>query len=132
MRKDLRVGLGIGGVLLAVLVVAIIVRSHGKDKTRLAKVDPAAQPDTGEATGEPTPPPGDGTGTQPNPSPESLAGGAPGDGPAARSTTPSSPTRPAQPRRRRDRRHAAPPRPAAPPTTGRRSSTPATPARSAA
>ena len=58
MRKDLRVGLGIGGVLLAVLVVAIIVRSHGKDK-RIAKGDTAVQPETGDGTGEPTPP-GDG------------------------------------------------------------------------
>src|SRR5688572_9936084 len=30
MRKDLRIGLGIGGVLLAVLIVSLIVRSNNK------------------------------------------------------------------------------------------------------
>jgi len=56
MRKDLRVGLGIGGVLLAVLVVALIVRSHGKDKTKIAKIggDTPAQTDP-DGFGEPTP-----------------------------------------------------------------------------
>ena len=56
MRKDLRVGLGIGGVLLAVLVVALLVRSHGKDK-KLAKADPSNQGDVIEG-GEPAPPEG--------------------------------------------------------------------------
>jgi nucleoid-associated protein YgaU len=92
MRKDLRVGLGIGGVLLAVLVVAIIVRSHGKDKTKLAKGDATVQTDPTDGTGEPTPP-GDGTGQQ-NPSPEAIAGGAPGDGPNGKKSDPFDPEGP--------------------------------------
>ena len=77
MRKDLRVGLGIGGVVLAVLVVAIIVRSHGKDK-KLAKGNDTVSPtDSGDFTGEPTP---SGDPQPPNATPEPGVSGAPGDG----------------------------------------------------
>jgi nucleoid-associated protein YgaU len=56
MRKDLRVGLGIGGVLLAVLVVALVVRSHTRQKTTDAKVAAVDKPDGGDNS-SPTPPP---------------------------------------------------------------------------
>src|SRR4051812_5178791 len=75
MRKDLRVGLGIGGVLLAVLVVALIVRSHGKDKTKVAKGGGETAIQGEFETGEPTP--GEGAqGTSPEGTPV-----APGDTP---------------------------------------------------
>lgn len=74
MRKDLRVGLGIGGVLLAVLVVALIVRSHGKDKNKVAKVAEPNQTDLIDS-GEPTPtgdasPTGDATAIAPGDTPK--------------------------------------------------------------
>jgi nucleoid-associated protein YgaU len=66
MRKDLRVGLGIGGVLLAVLVVALIVRSHGKDKTKIAKIGGDTAVQTDPDSGEPTPPVDGAQGTSPD------------------------------------------------------------------
>jgi len=104
MRKDLRVGLGIGGVLLAVLVVALIVRSHGKDKNKIAKVGPEGPIESIEGA-EPTPPvdgsqtpSGEATGVAPGDSlkkggdifdPE---GGATTSGTAGRGSTTGSPT----------------------------------------
>lgn len=37
LRKDLRVGLGIGGVLLAIVIVALVVRSHNKSNNSVAQ-----------------------------------------------------------------------------------------------
>ncbi len=50
MRKDLRVGLGIGGVLLAVLVVAVVVRSHTRQKVQDTKVAAVDRPDAGDTS----------------------------------------------------------------------------------
>ena len=69
MRKELRVGFGIGGVLLAVLIGALVVRSHMRKPRDVASVTQptdtkpdATSTDTTTvpadvATGEPTPPP---------------------------------------------------------------------------
>ena len=58
MRKDLRVGLGIGGVLLAVLVVALVVRSHTHQKTPDTKVVAVDKPDAGDTNTTPPDSPG--------------------------------------------------------------------------
>ncbi len=55
MRKDLRVGLGIGGVLLAVMVVAVVVHSHLK--RRALDVAAAEKTDKPETDNTPIPPP---------------------------------------------------------------------------
>ena len=54
MRKDLRIGLGIGGVLLAVLIVSLVVRSNNNKK-----LTEQANLDAGQVEGEPAPPGGE-------------------------------------------------------------------------
>ena len=54
MRKDLRVGLGIGGVLLAVLIVALVVRTHN-NPIQQAHSGQAAPPEP-TAAADDTPP----------------------------------------------------------------------------
>jgi len=89
MRKEFRIGLGIGGVLLAVLVVAVVVHSHLKRKAQEANAAAnAAAVDKTDTDVTPTPPP-DSTGvisTDPS--------GPPAVAPTPSGTIPSEPPNP--------------------------------------
>lgn len=75
MRKDLRIGLGIGGVLLAVMVVALVVKSHTRQKALVAdktdKSDTDAVPATPESSPLTSTDPGTPTATPATPAPSS-------------------------------------------------------------
>lgn len=85
MRKDVRMGFAVGGVLLTVLVVAILVFHHSKNPDKAVAFDSggksAVSSGTDLAATDSAPPPdgASGTVTSPAPAPAPAAGNAPSE-----------------------------------------------------